>query len=266
MRSRRITPLSVVWSFLPLVLAMILATPTATFAIGDWIGVEGSMWRQSQDGTAAIDGDILGGSTIDFQDTLGLEKDDDTLMGRVWFRFGRTHINLDYFDSERGGDTVLTQSFVFNDTVYTAGQALSSDLQVRLYQAHFLFSIINLKVVDFGLGFGANQADVDMNLEGSVSGRTTLEESVPYPTLAGYVTIKPAPAFHIKAEVTGINGTVSGTHVDVLDGRAQIELYVAHVLGFFAGYRQFHFQVEDEGFGSIDNTFKGPYAGIGLKF
>jgi hypothetical protein len=266
MRSRRITPLSIVWSCLPLALAMILATPTATFAIGDWIGVEGSMWRQTQDGTASIDGDILGGTTIDFQDTLGLEADDDTLMGRVWFRFGRTHINLDYFDSERGGDTILTQSFTFNDTVYTAGQAMSSDLRLKLYQAHFLFSIINVKVVDFGLGFGANQADVDMALDGSVSGLTTLEESVPYPTLAGYITIKPAPAFHIKAEVTGVKGDMSGTHVDVLDGRAQIELYVAHVLGFFAGYRQFHFEVEDEGFGSIDNTFKGPYAGIGLKF
>src|SRR5262245_24031444 len=262
MRSRRITLLSVVWSCLPLALAMILATPTATFAVGDWIGVEGSMWRQSQDGTASIDGDILGGTTIDFQDTLGLEKNDDTLMGRVWFRFGRTHLNFDYFDSERTGDTILSQSFVFNDTVYTAGQALSSDLQVKLYQAHFLFSVINVKVVDFGLGLGANKADVTMDLDGSVSGQTTLEESIPYPTLAGYITIKPAPGFHIKAEVTGVKGDMSGTHVDVLDGRAQIEIYFAHVLGFFAGYRQFHFEVEGEGLGTIEHTFKGPHAGM----
>jgi hypothetical protein len=235
MASRRITPLSIVWSSLPLALAIVLATPTTTFALADWIGVEGSLWRQSQDGTVAIDGSVLGGTTIDFQDTLGLEEDDDTTMGRVWFRFGRTRINLDYFDSERTGDTTLSQSFVFDDTLYTAGQNLRSDLQVKLYQGHFLFSIINVKVVDFGLGFGANQADVNMVLDGSVSGQTTFEESIPYPTLAAYVTIKPMPAFHIKAEVTGGRGTASGTHVDIMDGRIQLELYVAHVLGFFAG-------------------------------
>ena len=143
---------------------------------------------------------------------------------------------------------------------------MQSELNLKLLQGQFLFSIADLKVVDFGVGFGLNQAKINMEMDGSVSGRTTFDESVPYPTVVGYVTIKPIPAFHIKAELNGMRATVSGTEVDLLDARVQAEFYVAHVLGFFAGYRQFQFDVVDEDFGSVENTFKGPYAGIGLKF
>src|SRR2546427_789718 len=76
-------------------------------------------WHQSQDGSASIDGSILNGTTFDFHDTLGLDKTDNTTMGRVWFRWSKTRLVFDYFDSSRSGDTTLSQSFVFDDRLYT---------------------------------------------------------------------------------------------------------------------------------------------------
>jgi hypothetical protein len=267
MQTRKtVTLLSFVSSSLPLALVVLLALPSPAMALGDFIGVEGSFWRQSQDGNASIDGSLLTGTTIDFQDTLGLDKNDTSKMGRVWFRWSKTRLVFDYFDSSRSGDTTITQTFTFNDQIYTAGQNVQSDLSLKLLQGQFRFSIADLKVVDVGVGLGLNQAKVNLELDGSVSGRTSLDESVPYPTLVAYATLKPIPTFHIKAELNGVRATVSGTRVDVLDSRLQVEWYVAHVLGFFAGYRQFRFDVVDEDFGSVENTFKGPYGGIGLKF
>lgn len=263
---KTVTPLSFVSSSLPLALVMLFALPSPALALGDWVGVEGSLWRQSQDGNASIDGSLLTGTTVDFQDTLGLDKNDTSKMGRVWFRWSKTRLVFDYFDSSRSGSTTLGQSFVFDDTLYTAGQSLKSDLNLKLLQGQFLFSVADLKVVDVGVGIGVNQAQIKMELDGSSSGQSTLDEKVPYPTLAAYVTIKPIPTFHIKAELNGMRANVSGTHVDIVDSRLQIEWYVAHVLGFFAGYRQYRFDVVDEDFGSVENTFKGPYGGIGLKF
>ena len=266
MKPRRLTLLSLLASSLPLALVMLMATPTPALALGDWIGVEGSFWHQSQDGKASVDGNILSGTTFDFQDTIGLDKNDNPTMGRVWFRLTKTRLIFDYFDSSRSGSTTLGQSFVFNDTFYAAGQNLKSDLNLKLLQGQFLISVLDLKVVDVGVGLGVNQAKIKMDLNGSVSGQSSLDESVPYPTVAAHVTIKPIPTFHIKTELNGMRATVSGTHVDIIDARLQIEWYVAHVLGFFAGYRQFRFDVVDQDFGSVENTFKGPYAGIGLKF
>ena len=178
MKPRRFTLLSLMMSSLPLALAVLFATPTPALALGDWVGVEGSFWRQSQDGRASIDGNILGGTTFDFQDTLGLDKNDNTLTGRVWFKLSKTRLVFDYFDSSRSGDKVITQTFVFNDQIYAAGQNVKSDLSVKLIQGQFRFSIADLKVVDVGVGLGLNQAKINMELNGSVSGRTTLDENV----------------------------------------------------------------------------------------
>lgn len=255
------------WLVVPvLAFGLTLAAPSPALALGDWIAVEGAEWRQGLEGNASINGDILGGTTFDFRKTLGMDDDDNTLNARVRFKFGKFRFVADAFDSTHKGSTTLTQNFTFNDQVYTAGQSLDSQMDFKLYQAIFLFNIADLKVVDFGVGLGLNEAKVNIDLDGSVSGQTTLDETIPYPTLAGYVTIKPFPAFHIRAEFTGARGNYSGTEVDLFDARAQIEFYIAHVLGFFAGYRQYQFDITDEGFGSVNTTFKGPFAGIGLKF
>jgi hypothetical protein len=259
-------PLSPVVTSLPLALVLVFAVPSPARALGDWVGVEGNVWRQNQDGSASIDGSVTG-TTFDFQDTLDLDKSDSSKMGRVWFKMGKTRLIFDYFDSSRSGSKTLSQTFLFNDTAYTAGQDVTSDLDLKLLQAQFRFTLADLKLVDAGVGIALNQAQINMELDnGLVGGRTTLDEKVPYPTLVAAVAIKPVPGFHIRAEANGFKATVSGTRVNILDARLQIEWYVAHVLGFFTGYRTFRFDVDDRDFGSVENTFKGPYAGIGLKF
>jgi hypothetical protein len=251
---------------LPLALVLAFAAPIPALALGDWVGVEGSIWRNDQDGQASIDGDIVTGTTFDFQDTLDLEKSDSSKMGRVWFKLGKTRLVFDYLDTSRTGSTTLTQSFLFDDNAYVATEDVDSRLNLKLMQAQVRFTLADLKIVDVGVGFGLNQAQVDMTLDGSISGRSQLDEKIPYPTLAAAVTIKPFPGFHIRAEANGLNVNIRGTRVNVLDTRLQVEMYIAHVLGFFAGYRNYRFDAVDEDFGSIENTFKGPYVGIGLKF
>lgn len=259
-------PLPLFVTCLPLAFVLAFAAPTPARALGDWVGVEAAIWRQNQDGQASIDGDFATGTTFDFQDTIDLEKSDSSKMGRVWFKVGKARLLFDYLDSSRKGSTTLTQSFLFNDTPYLATEDVDSRLDLKLMQAQVRFTLVDLKVVDVGVGLGLNQAQVNMVMDGSISGRSELDEKIPYPTLAAAVTVKPVPGFHIRAEANGLNVNIRGTRVNVLDTRLQVEMYVAHVLGFFAGYRNYRFDAVDEDFGSIENTFKGPYAGIGLKF
>src|SRR5207249_3765901 len=154
----------VVYPILPLALVVLFAAPTPAHALGDWIGVEGAFWHNSQSGSASIDGDVFGGTSVDFQDTLDLDRTDNSKMGRVWLHWGKSRLFLD------------------------------------------------------------------------------------------------------RVEANGIEFNAGVTRVNVLDGRVQAEMYVAHVLGFFAGYRTFHMAADNKDFGSVSNTFKGPYAGLGLRF
>jgi hypothetical protein len=244
----------------------LLAFPESARALGDHIGFEGAPWVEGLDGKAAIDGDILAGSTIDFTDTLGLERNQTTPIGRLWFRWAKTGLILDLSDSSRSGSEVLAQSIAFNDMVYAPSETLTTDFDLRLLQAKLRHSFIDLKVVEFGVDIGATIAQVDMHLDGSVNGLTTFNESIPFPTVGAAVIIKPVPGFHIRAEADGLSVTIGGDKVRILDARVQLEQSIGHFLNLFGGYRSYRFVADGKDFGSVETTFKGAYAGLGAKF
>lgn len=250
----------------PVALIAALAFPTPAHAIGDYIGVEAAPWLQNLDATGAI-GDTIPGTEIDFAETLGLDDSTTAASGRVWVRlFKKSRFIFDYADSSNSGSDVLTASLDFNDTTFSAGETINTDLDLTLLQAKYRYSFVNLKVVEVGMHLGVNLAQVDMRLDGSVTGLTILDEDVPFPTVGGTVIIKPLPGFHIRAEVDGVGVNISGNKIDMLDARVQIEYYFLHSFGVFAGYRMFEFEIDAEDFGRIDSSFDGVYAGLALKF
>src|SRR5438093_10508576 len=108
--------ITIVRSMLPLALVLMFAAPTPAHALGDWIGVEGALWRNGQVGSASIDGDALSGSTVDFQDTLDLDKNDNSKMGRAWLHWRRTRLYGAYYAAPRKGSTPHSQSCVLEGT------------------------------------------------------------------------------------------------------------------------------------------------------
>ena len=239
--------------------------PADALALGDWVGVEPQLWRHSFHGSAAIDDGGAAGTTFDFQDTLGIEEDDSARAARVWFRLGKSRLFLDFADSSRDGSATLGADLDFHGVTFNSGETMTTDLDVRLIEATYRYTF-NLKLVEFGVGAGLNLAQFDMELVGSSTGTEQFDEKVPYPTLSAAVALKPFPGFHIRAEVNGVSVKVSGNDVDILDARAQIEYYFAHVVGLYAGYRSYRFNIDAEDFGLVDATAKGPYFGFGLKF
>ncbi len=241
-----------------------LALPSPALALGDWIKIEAAFWDQSLGGSAAID-DSIAGTEVDFNDDLGVDDTDGVGMARVRFRFGRNVILLDYFDSTHEGRS-SGQSFTFAGVTYGPGETIQTSADLTNYALQYRFDVLKLKVFEMGLGLGAAKSSIRMDLNGSTSGAAKLSEDVPYPTLNVGFAVKPLPGFAIRAEASGAAGHVSGTSVDILDLRAQIEYYFAHVFGIYGGYRSYRFNVEDDSFGAYDTTYKGPYLGLGLKF
>jgi hypothetical protein len=246
-------------------LVLALAVPAPASALGDFVGVETSLWRQGLDGTARIHDGSGGGTTFDFRGTFGIEENDTAKVGRVWFRLGKSRLFFDYSDTSRGGSTVLSAPVVFHGTTYIPTETVTSDLDFTLLQGAYRYTF-DFKLVEFGVGLGLNIAQVGMVLNGSTAGKETLDENIPYPTVSAALAIKPFPGFHIRAEANGMSVGVGGNSVDILDARVQVEWYIAHVLGLFAGYRSYRFNLEAEDFGVVDSTSDGPYFGLGLKF
>ncbi len=250
----------------PVALIAALAFPAPAHAIGDYIGVEAAPWLQDFSATGAI-GNTTPGTEIDFANTLGLDDSTTAASGRVWVRlFKKSRFVFDYADSSQNGSSVLTATLDFNDTTFSAGETINTGLDLTLLQAKYRYSFVNLKVVEVGAHLGANLAQINMRLDGSLTGLTTLDEDVPFPTVGGTVIVKPFPGFHIRAEVDGVGIAASGNEIDMLDARLQVEYYFLHSFGIFAGYRMFEFEIDSDDFGRVDSSFEGVYAGLGLKF
>jgi hypothetical protein len=245
----------------------VLAFPRPAGGVGDSAGVAPAPWIQGFKGEAAIDSGSLAGTLVDFKDDLGLDNRDTTPTAKVWFRwFKKNHLDVDYFDSTRSGSGTLTKNVNFNGTTYSSGETVQSDLGLKLYGVQYRYHFIDLPIVEVGLGLGLNAAQINMELNGSSSGRTTLDETVGYPTISGAVVVKPIPGLHLRAEANGLTVNVSGNHVNILDARVQVEASIAHVLKVFGGYRSWRFDVDASDFGHVESTFRGPYVGLGVKF
>ncbi len=249
-----------------LAILAVLAFPTPAHALGDVVGVEAAIWPQSFSGNVSIDNSSLQGTTIDFKSDLGLENKDTSPQGRVWLRLGRSYLTFDYTGTSRTGDGVLNNDVNFNGTTYSAGETIRSKYDVNILDAQYRFDFVKLKVVDFGIGLGLNVVKIKMDLNGSVSGVTTLDENVPYPTVNAALVVKPLPGFHIRAEANGLSINVGGNKVQILDARLQLEYYFLHAFGLLGGYRSYRFTVDASDFGHVENTFSGPYIGLGVKF
>lgn len=255
-----------VLAIIALAILAVLAFPTPAHALGDLVGVEAAIWPQTLSGNASIDDNSLPGTTIDFKRDLGLDNKDTSPQGRVWFRLGRSYLSFDYTGASRTGDGVLTRNVNFNGTTYGVAETIRSNYDLNILDAQYRFDFVKLKVVDFGIGVGLNVAQVKMDLNGSVSGVTTFDENVPYPTVNAALVVKPLPGFHIRAEANGLSINVGGNKVQILDARLQLEYYFLHAFGVLGGYRSYRFAVDANDFGHVENTFSGPYIGLGVKF
>jgi hypothetical protein len=246
---------------------LLFGAPRPAFALADWFGIELSALENHPDGTAAIEDNDVPGTTFDVRDTLGVTDDDTSTQARAWFRWGkRNRLFFDYFDANHEGNAGLSQPLVFHGATFNAGEEVDTKMQMELIQARYRYHFINLKVFEFGLGFGVNQASLKMDLTGTTTPTESLDESVPFPSVAGGLVIKPLPGLHIRAEADWFSGSEGGDKADFFDYRAQIEWYFLHFFGVFGGYRNVHFDVTTEDFGHADLTYAGPYAGLGVKF
>ncbi|HEU4402001.1 MAG TPA: hypothetical protein VFT43_07830 [Candidatus Polarisedimenticolia bacterium] len=247
-------------------LVALLAYPAPALALGDYAGVEGTPWVQGFDGKAAIDNGSTAGTTFDFRSDLGLDNRDTSQMGRVWFRMGKSHLLFDYADSSRTGSNSFTQNITYNGTTYSSGESVDSSLGLTLLQGQYRYSFVNLKVAEFGAGIGLNLAKVDMQMDGTVSGVTNFNKTIPFPTANATFILKPFPGFHIRAELQGLGVGFSGNSVTIYDARLQLEWYFLHAFGVVTGYRQYHFDADSNDFGHVQSNFKGPFIGLGVKF
>jgi hypothetical protein len=139
-----------------------------------------------------------------------------------------------------------------------AGTAYRSSFDLRLLEAHYAWSFVNLDIVNVAILAGADGFDTTSGIHaGSAVEEAALRGGLP---VAG-VTFQVQPVGFVRIYGEADFGVgIFGTDAGLRNVRLRVEFYVAHLFGLGVGYRDLHLRIDDPGEGLTDtqnNGFQG---------
>ena len=232
-----------------------LSAAPARAAVLDRVGVYVDGWYASVGGTGRIDGPGTG-SRYDVSSDAGLTGKFVVYEAGAWFHpAGRHRVRVGAASLSGDGSTALGRPLSFGGPQVPAGTIVTSSFDLRLLEAHYAWSFVNLDIVNVAILAGADGFDATNGIHaGSTRHDASLRGGMP---VAG-VTFQVQPVGFVRIYGEADFGTgVSGTDAGLSDVRLRVEFYVAHVFGLGVGYRDLRLRVDDPGEGLVDAHAEG---------
>ncbi|MEX2218337.1 MAG: hypothetical protein WD749_06210 [Phycisphaerales bacterium] len=232
-----------------------------------------SGWQTQAGGDLRIGEPIPGAmSTLDIEDTLGLDTEQFAGMATLGFNLGterRWHLDLGYtghFEYEGESDPITIS---FNDRVYTG--VVESRAEFDMYELTLSYDLIRTDRFTLAVGGGARVFDLTAEVSGTATDpgggpavQRTDEEGA----------LVPIPAFGLGArfDVTehlylrgSARGVYAGDYGSFLDASAEIGFDFSANIGLYAGYRLLRAEADVEDV-EFDLRLHGAYAGVEIRF
>ena len=242
------------------------ASSPASAALLDRIGVYGAGWEANVDGTARIDAGSVAGTPYDLVDDGGTDDTTEAFELGMWFHpVGRHRIRAAYLELSTDGTATLGRPITADGFPLLPGAAVASRTDLKLYEAHYGYSFLNMDIVNVAAAVGVDHVDSSSSLRSGVGGGATdLSGTVPVVGVTAHV--QPVGFFRAYAEIEYANWDAGGLDSEIVDFRLRLEFYFAHVFGLGVGYRDLKLRVEDSGEGLLDTRFDGFQALVLLRF
>lgn len=198
---------------------------------------------------ARLSSDILGvGTLIDFEDDLGLEEDETVARIDGHYRFKPRHrIDFSWFDLSRDGRETLLRDIQYEDTIFTAGTAVDSELGFTVIKVVYTYSFFQKEKIDLGVSTGLYVYDFESEI---VAPETrTKEESdgtAPFPTFGLRVTWAFKPELFFRAHLDYFDIDRSDVEGEVIDILVALEHQTWKNVGLGIGYNDVDAEGEDK--------------------
>ena len=243
----------------------------------DWVGARYRLWLATLDGEMRSDGDFLPGTTVDLDDTLGMDDLETVHELDAWVNVPVVpildRINAGYWFGTFDGEKQLDRTFIFEDRVYTAATRVDSelDLQVATLTLEGFFPWIGTD--DLGATAGLQIGAKYFKARGEIASETLgfdEEESVegPLPVVGARVLARLTRWFRVEAEAVGIGGRYGDVSGKYVEGSVELDVLPINNVFLGVGYKVVLFDVEktgDEEF-AADVTLQGVFVSAGVRF
>jgi hypothetical protein len=138
-------------------------------------------------------------ASADFSQLLGGDRQDNVWRADSYYRFNPRHsLGLSYYDVERRGDKELLQDITIDNTTYSAGAQIKTDIGVSLYRLFYNYSFVHDEKTELQLSGGLYVANMNLKLNANftctggptcstsggplVAGGSTTTQTVPLPS------------------------------------------------------------------------------------
>jgi outer membrane protein len=240
----------------------ILLLPVSSLAFE--IGARGYYWFPSLDGTVEVDKASIRGTTIDFDEDLGIE-DEDYPFFEVFIGFGNHHLYFIYTDIDYLGRKSLTRQITFGGKTYPTGALVTSSMKYTMMDFCYQYDFVNLENVLGGVSLGG--VFQVKYLDGSVNLKTTgIDEkedfTVPIP-MVGLNLDMGILAQILKVRLRGT--AISYSENTIYELMGDISWTPFPLVDIHGGYRSFVIDIDEDDL-TLDQDMSGPYVALTVSF
>jgi hypothetical protein len=222
------------------------------------------------------------GSSISFEDNLGLDDNKSTAMLYAEWRFFKRHsLNLSHFKLARDGGVRKVGVIIVGDRVVDLDLPVESFFNIDAIELRYSYSLIFNERMDLSIGVGISHQDLELGLQATASSpipgeiiESRLASAAPLPTLNfdfDYA-FSDKWLFRSKLGWLAIETDLGGD--DLLEGKilnaaVGIEWRAFRHVGVFANYQLIDVEADitDSGFRyDIEYNYAGPVIGISVNF
>jgi len=220
------------------------------------------------DGAPAVPGTTLSG-----EDDLGLAKDKTTgtadITVRIWdrhrFRFGSEFLSLN-----RAGDTTLGRPVLYGGSVYRPGDRTATTLNLRRYNALYLYSPIRNERFELAAGAGVALVDFASALKVDARGLDEVDDGVvPVPHLALEGLWRFADRWYVEGRARYLQAAVSKANASEQSFSAAVVWAWQPGMALSLGYHSYQLEAESR-FSGAPGYFRlktsGPQLAVRVGF
>jgi len=244
---------------------LLLLIPSPALARSNRLKLNLSAWPASLSGVEQVNDGGATGTSIDLEDTLGLESETFPELHVQLKLLGPARLVGSYYSTGYQGSETLTQSVTFNGTTYSSSEEVDSDVDLSVGRILFSFSPLNLKRLNLGLMIGADLMQVDASLSSSLTGDENKSFTAPVPVVGVNLTVQPIDKLALYFEVSGLSVNIGDVDASIMDGIFRAEYYFLPWFALTGGYRVFDFDVTEEDFGRVNFKQDGVQLGLGFR-
>jgi hypothetical protein len=212
------------------------------------------------------------GTTIDFEQDLGLPSQQNDLTLRASYRFsGRSQLSFGFLNWNRSTTKVLEREIRWDDVVYEVGAQVDAKGSGQMYNLIYRYSFFNNGKVNFGLDGGLSTFILDSNVtrqksggeEGTEATQTELHTKIlPVPVIGVHFEMTLVKRLFWRANAYIFDASISGYDVKLWEVGTSVDYFVTKNIGLGAGFAATSADINTTGTNGGNLYIRYSYSGL----